>query len=78
MTQNWHPLPLHTHIVELLERNGGTYTNVELFKELKEKNTDLNMRYFNKILMKLEISGIIRVTELSKNKQNIELLSNIS
>jgi len=78
MTQNWHPLPLHTHMVELLERSGGTCTNVELFQSLKEKNSDLNMRYFNNILMKLEISGIIRVTELSKNKQNIELLSNVS
>lgn len=76
LQQNWEIIPLHTYIVELLEKNKGTYTDDELFKALKEKNNDLSMRTFNKTLMNLEVSGLVRVTYLTKKKRNIELIAN--
>ena len=76
LQQNWEIIPLHTYIAELLEKNKGTYTDDELFKVLKEKNNDLSMRTFNKTLMNLEVSGLVRVTYLTKKKRNIELIAN--
>lgn len=75
MPQNWDPIPLHTYIVELLEKKKGASIDDELYKSLKEKFDDLDPRTFNKTLMKLEIGGIIRVSSLAKNTRRVELVS---
>ena len=75
MPQNWDPIPLHTYIVELLERKKSSLTDEELYTMLKERFDSVDPKTFNKTLMKLEISGIIRVSSLMKNTRNVELVS---
>ncbi|MFQ6075270.1 MAG: transcriptional repressor [Candidatus Bathyarchaeia archaeon] len=74
MPRLWDPTPLHTTIVELLEKKGSS-TDSNLYKELKVYHEELSSRTFNKTLMKLEIRGIIRVTSLTKNQRRVELVN---
>lgn len=74
LSKFWDPQPLHTTIVELLEKKHGVLTDGELYKALKASPDELSLRTLNKALMKLEVDGIIRVFELTKNKKRIELV----
>ncbi|MEM2123357.1 MAG: ArsR family transcriptional regulator [Candidatus Bathyarchaeia archaeon] len=73
MQKIWTPLPLHIAIIELLQKR-GVYVDVELLKELKKFYGDLSFRELNDALMRLELRGIIRVSRLTKDKRNIELV----
>ena len=66
--------PLHTTIVELLYKKGGNSTDVEIYKDLENVVDDLNFKTYNRNLMELELNGIIRVTSLTKNRRNIEVI----
>ena len=74
LTKFWDSQPLHTTIVELLDKKKGVLTDGELYKDLKASPDELSLRTLNKALMKLEVDGIIRVFELTKNKKRIELI----
>ncbi len=74
MSNSGYTQPLHTIIVEFLQKKRGATIDVDLYNALKKKNKDLSFRRFNKTLMKLDIEGIIHVASLTKNKRHIELL----
>ena len=75
MSNSLYTQPLHTIIVEFLQKKRGATIDVDLYNALKKKNKDLSFRRFNKTLMKLDIEGIIHVASLTKNKRHIELLT---
>ncbi len=66
--------PVHTLIVELLEKSNGSSTDGELYSSLKELRKDLSFTSFNGTLMKLEVCGVIRVRNLSKGERIVELV----
>lgn len=68
------PLPLHTLIVELLGKGGGSVKDIDLFSSLKELRDDLSFGSFNKTLMRLEVCGVVRVRNLSKGERIVELV----
>jgi len=68
----WSPRPLHLAVVEQL-RKEGTLTDAELLKDLRDSFGELSPRELNRVLMKLEISGLIRVSRLMKGKRSVEL-----
>jgi len=68
----WSPRPLHLAVVELLKKE-GTLTDAELLKDLRDSFGELSPRELNRVLMKLEISGLIRVSRLMKGKRSVEL-----
>ena len=74
LSKFWDSQPIHTTVVELLEKKKGVLTDGELYKALKTSSDELSLRTLNKTLMKLEVDGIIRVFELTKNKRRIELV----
>jgi len=67
--------PLHTLLVETLESHQGPIIDAQLLKLLKKSNSDFNERVFNKLLLRLELEGLIRVSALTKNRRRIELVS---
>ena len=75
MTKFWDSQPLYTTIVELLEKKKGVLTDGELYKALAVSPDELSLRTLNKTLLNLEVDGIIRVFELTKNKKRIELVN---
>jgi Fe2+ or Zn2+ uptake regulation protein len=74
MEKVWGPHPIHTVIVEILQKKGAM-TDTDLLKELKDSYGDVSFREVNRILMKLELSGIVRVTRLLKKKRRVELVA---
>jgi hypothetical protein len=59
-------------VVEALGR-GGAQEFDDLFKQVQKYQSDINETEFNKILMEMEIQGLIRVTRMTKGRKRIEL-----
>jgi Fe2+ or Zn2+ uptake regulation protein len=60
-------------IVEALERNGALQVE-DLYKQVERLHGDMGDRFFNRVLMTLELQGLIRVIGLAKEKRRVELL----
>jgi hypothetical protein len=71
--KTWKPQLLSVLIAETLERK-GSMTDIELFEILREENENLGFSEFNKTLLGMELSGVIRVSFLSKGKRTVELI----
>jgi Fe2+ or Zn2+ uptake regulation protein len=52
----------------------GPLTDDELLREIRNGKEDLSFRELNRILMKLEVTGIIRVSRQMKGKRRVELV----
>lgn len=74
MDKIWGPRPLHLAVVEILEKKDAL-TDIDLLHDIKDDFGDISLRELNRILMKLEISGIIRVSRLMKGKRRVELVA---
>lgn len=70
----WRPRPLTTLVVELLQKKGGAATDVELLDMLRSLVGDgLGFGELNRVLMNLEIAGLIYVSGPVRGKRRIEL-----
>jgi len=68
------PRPLHTLIVELLEKSGGSSTDNKLYSSISKLQEGLSFGPFNKALMRLEVCGVVRVRNLTKGERVVELV----
>ncbi len=64
--------PLKTQIFEAVQTQGNT-TDTDLLNDLKKKGIEINERELNKILLHLEIQGLVTVRRMGKNKRRIEI-----
>jgi hypothetical protein len=69
----WKTRPAYFNMLEVLTKKGDL-TDDELFAQLKEEFEDLGFKDFNDLLLKLEISGKIRTSSMSRGKRRIELI----
>ena len=67
-------MPIKNEIMEILSKQGNV-TDTELFNALQSKFPWLNAKEFNRMLMELEIQGLIHVFQIGKNKRRIERVS---
>ncbi|MBS7612261.1 transcriptional repressor [Candidatus Bathyarchaeota archaeon] len=67
--------PIHTAIVELLAKNPSGLTDKEIYVKLREQYEELSFNQLMRILLKLEINGIVRVTRYQKETMKVELLT---
>ncbi|MBS7623483.1 hypothetical protein KEJ39_07410 [Candidatus Bathyarchaeota archaeon] len=72
MERVWGPRPMLNAIVEILQKKGAM-TDQDLHEELKNTYGDVSFREVNATLMKLEVSGVVRVSRLLKKKRRVEL-----
>jgi hypothetical protein len=72
-TKTWKTRPAFFVLLEILNKKGDM-TDDDLFSQLKEEFEDLGFKDFNDILMRLEVSGKIRATSMSRGKRRIELI----
>jgi len=63
---------LDVKVVELLESKGGL-TDEELFGLLREAYEDVGFGELNRVLLRLEIEGRIRVSSSVRGKRRVEL-----
>jgi Fe2+ or Zn2+ uptake regulation protein len=52
----------------------GPLTDDELLREIRNGKEDLSFRELNRILMKLEVNGLVRVSRQMKGKRRVELV----
>ena len=71
--KTWKTRPAFFVLLEILNKKGDM-TDDDLFSQLKDELDDLGYKDFNDILMRLEVSGKIRTTSLSRGKRRIELV----
>jgi len=63
---------LQLFVLDIIERK-GPLTDDELLRELKSGKEDLSFRDLNRILLKLEVNGYVRVSRQMKGKRRVEL-----
>jgi hypothetical protein len=71
--KTWKIRPAFFILLEILEKKGDMVDD-DLFNQLKEEFEDLGYKDFNDILMRLEVSGKIRTTSMSRGKRRVELV----
>jgi hypothetical protein len=71
--KTWKTRPAYFVLLEILTKKGDM-TDDDLFSQLKDEFDDLGYKDFNNILMRLEVSGKIRTTSMSRGKRRVELI----
>lgn len=59
-------------VIEALGKSGAMEFD-DLFKQVQKYQKDINETEFSKLLMEMEIQGLVRVTKMAKGKRRIEL-----
>lgn len=72
MERVWGPRPLQLLVLDVIGRK-GPMTDEELLREIRNGKEDLSFREMNRILMKLEVTGLVRVSRQMKGKRRVEL-----
>jgi transcription initiation factor IIE alpha subunit len=68
----WGPRPIQLLVIDLIERK-GPLTDDDLLREMKNGKEDVSFRELNRILLKLEVNGLIRVSRQMKGKRRVEM-----
>jgi len=71
--KTWKIRPAYFVVLEILNKKGDMVDD-DLFSQLKEEFDDLGYKDFNDILLRLEVSGKIRTTSMSRGKRRVELI----
>jgi hypothetical protein len=71
--KTWKTRPAYFYLLEVLTKKGDL-TDDDLFDSLKDEYEDLGFKDFNELLLKLEVSGKIRTSSMSRGKRRIELV----
>jgi hypothetical protein len=72
--KTWKTHPAYFILLDLLQKKGAL-TDTELFEALTDEFEDLGFKDFIELLMRLEISGKIRMTSMARGKKRIELIT---
>ncbi|MEM2081222.1 MAG: hypothetical protein QXP44_05040 [Candidatus Bathyarchaeia archaeon] len=72
--KTWKTRPAYFVVLDILSKKGDM-TDDDLFEQLKEEFEDLGYKDFNNILLRLEVSGKIRTTSMSRGKRRVELIT---
>ena len=70
--RTWRAEPLDVKVVEFLQSKGDL-TDDELFDLLREAYENVGFGELNRVLLKLEIEGRIRVSRSVRGKRRVEL-----
>ena len=72
MEKVWGPRPVQLLVLDVIGRK-GPLTDDELLREIRNGKEDLSFRELNRILLKLEVTGLVRVSRQMKGKRRVEL-----
>ncbi|VFJ12767.1 hypothetical protein [Candidatus Nitrosocosmicus franklandus] len=67
--------PIRNIIFERIKQLGGVTTDRDLVNSLSKDNINVPDDELNKVLLDLEIYGLIQVTWVTKDKKRIELFN---
>lgn len=69
--KTWKTRPANSVLLEILNKK-GPMSDADLFEIIQEEFEDLGFKDFNDLLMRLEVSGKIRVTSTVRGKRRVE------
>ena len=67
-------IPIRNHILEIIRRK-ESLTDKELTKILKKDEVEITESEFNKVLLDLEIMGLISVSWVTKENRQVEAVT---
>jgi len=68
----WKIQPVYATVIEIL-REKGSITDVELFDALRAFYKEIGLSDLNKTLMRMEVTGLISVSSLTKDRRLVQL-----
>ncbi|MDH5795461.1 MAG: hypothetical protein OEZ24_05060 [Candidatus Bathyarchaeota archaeon] len=68
----WKVQPVYATVIEILQEK-GSLADVELFEALKAFYREIGFDDLNKTLMRMEVTGLIAVSSLSKDRRLVQL-----
>ena len=68
------PIPIRNHLLDLIKQKEN-WTDKELQKALTKEETVMTEGKFNKVLLDLEIMGLINVSWVTKENRRIEAVT---
>ncbi len=72
----WNAIPLTNLVVQIVKKRRGVILDDELIRALKkELGTEPSESEFNSALLQLEINGLVHVSQITKTKRRIEVIS---
>ncbi|MGY5880792.1 MAG: hypothetical protein RTV31_11105 [Candidatus Thorarchaeota archaeon] len=72
----WNAIPLINLVVQIVKKRRGVILDDELIRALKkELGTEPSDAELNSALLKLEINGLVHVSQITKTKRRIEVIS---
>ena len=71
--KTWKTRPAYFVMLEILAKKGDM-SDDDLFGQLKSEFEDLGFKDFNDLLLRLEVSGKVRVSSMARGKRRIELV----
>jgi len=72
--KTWKTHPAYYFLLEILKKKGAM-ADTELFEALTEEFEDLGFKDFNELLMRLEVSGKVRTSSMTRGKRRVELIT---
>ncbi len=74
MQDSEYSIPIKNAILNILKKRQGIIIDKELFSLLQKSFDDISLKDVNRALMQLEIEGLIRVSQIAKNRRSVELM----
>lgn len=72
----WHAIPLTNLVVQIVKKRRGVILDDELIRALKKEiGTEPSDAELNSALLQLEINGLVHVSQITKTKRRIEVIS---
>lgn len=72
----WNSMPMTNLVVAIVKKRRGVILDDELIRALKkELGTEPSEAELNAALLKLEINGLVHVSQITKTKRRIEVIS---
>ena len=72
----WSIMPLRNIIIDILKKRRGVILDDELLRALKkELGSEPSEAELNSALMQLEINGLVHVSQITKTKRRIEVIT---
>ncbi len=71
--KTWKTRPSYFVALEILSKKGDM-SDDDLFAQIKDEFEDLGYKDFNELLLKLEVSGKVRTSSMSRGKRRVELV----
>ncbi|MHA1614891.1 MAG: hypothetical protein ACTSYJ_08595 [Candidatus Thorarchaeota archaeon] len=72
----WNAIPITNLVVQIVKKRRGVILDDELIRALKkELGTEPSDSELNTALLQLEINGLVHVSQITKTKRRIEVIS---